>query len=513
MYSKIKDLQRKGFSIRQTASILQVSRTTVSKYQRMTLDEYMETAETVRKLSSLDEYKSIILDWLNDFPSMTAAQVYDWLLEHYTLDISERSVSRYVKALRAEYNIVKVKQQRDYEAIDELPMGHQMQLDFGEKNMPLPDRKGHKKVYFMGVVLAHSRYKWGYFQDRPFTTETLIYALRQCFHFFGGVTKEIVIDQDSIIVTNENLGDIIYTYTFEQFKQQHKLNIHVCRKADPESKGKVENVVKYIKRNFLPHRSYMEMDHLNAAFGAWLNRTGNAKVHGITKKVPAKVFEVEREHLRPILITEENFCSPSIIRHVRKDNTILYNSNRYSVPLGTHHKHPQVSLIIDGERLQIYNEFHDYIIAEHQICSLKGKLIKLSEHRRDKEKSLDQMEARILDLLQGEWSNDWRLYLKQIRTLKSRYYRDQLTLLNELIIEHESEVLDEAMIYCSGHDLYSINDIRNACIYMNQYNLDEVHEPLIEPNYEPVTNKQIMEVITQKRSLQEYDLTGGGYHE
>ena len=167
-----------------------------------------------------------------------------------------------------------------------------------------------------------------------------------CFAFFGGTTKEIVVDQDSIITVSENYGDIIYTYEFEKYKQLHHLSIRVCRKADPESKGMVENVVKYVKRNFLPHRYYMEPDDLNEAFLAWLERTGNAKIHGTTKKVPAKVFEVEREHLTPILFTGNKSCSHSITRSVRKDNTILYNSNRYSVPLGTYHKEPIVGIEI-----------------------------------------------------------------------------------------------------------------------------------------------------------------------
>ncbi len=143
---------------------------------------------------------------------MTAAQVYDWLLEHYNIDISERSVSRYVKKLREEYNIPKAVSPREYEAMDELPMGHQMQLDFGVYNMPLANRKGHKKVYFLATVLSHSRYKYGYFQDKPFTTQDLIYGMNLMFKYYGGTTNEIVVDQDSIIVVSENNGDIIYTY-------------------------------------------------------------------------------------------------------------------------------------------------------------------------------------------------------------------------------------------------------------------------------------------------------------
>lgn len=47
----------------------------------MTLEEYLQTAESIRKVSRLDEYKPTILEWLGNFPSMTSAQVYDWLLE------------------------------------------------------------------------------------------------------------------------------------------------------------------------------------------------------------------------------------------------------------------------------------------------------------------------------------------------------------------------------------------------------------------------------------------------
>ncbi|KAF1084342.1 hypothetical protein SPSYN_02118 [Sporotomaculum syntrophicum] len=86
-------------------------------------------------------------------------------------------------------------------------------------------------------------------------------------------------------------GDIIYTYEFEKFKQAEQLKIFLCRKADPESKGRIESVVKYIKNNFLPNRYFMGIDLLNQSFEAWLSRTGNAKVHGTTKKYRPKCLK------------------------------------------------------------------------------------------------------------------------------------------------------------------------------------------------------------------------------
>lgn len=53
------------------------------------------------------------------------------------------------------------------------------------------------------------------------------------------------------------MGDLVLTTKFQSFvKEQHFLPVF-CRKADPESKGKVENVVKYVKGNFLSGRLFI----------------------------------------------------------------------------------------------------------------------------------------------------------------------------------------------------------------------------------------------------------------
>ena len=85
--------------------------------------------------------------------------------------------------------------------------------------------------------------------------------------------------------------------------------------------------------------SYTNLDKWNEQCLAWLARTGNKKIHNTTKKRPVEVFLIEKQHLRPVIkkITVSSIDS-SITRTVRKDNTIIYLSNRYSVPLGTYKK-------------------------------------------------------------------------------------------------------------------------------------------------------------------------------
>ena len=105
MYIHVQELKALGFSKRKTAQVLAVHRATVSKYWDLTTEEYTTMAEKIKKQSCLAKYESVILGWLYRHPSMTAAQVYDWLLEHYRLNVSERLVRRYVGALRRDHKL------------------------------------------------------------------------------------------------------------------------------------------------------------------------------------------------------------------------------------------------------------------------------------------------------------------------------------------------------------------------------------------------------------------------
>src|SRR5699024_4186245 len=105
-------------------------------------------------------------------------------------------------------------------------------------------------------------------------------------------------DQDNLIAVNENAGDLILTNDFQIYVKERKFRVYLCRKADPESKGKVENVVKYIKHNFAKHRIFNTIGDWNDRAWSWLERTGNYNVHNTTKKRPFEVFTLEKQHLR-----------------------------------------------------------------------------------------------------------------------------------------------------------------------------------------------------------------------
>lgn len=105
VYSKIQQFRSAGFSQRQVARRLGINRKTVKRYWEMPVDEYEEMSSTVCRMQYLDKYRARILEWLREFPDLTAAQICDWLREHYREEVSERTVSRYVKQLREEYGL------------------------------------------------------------------------------------------------------------------------------------------------------------------------------------------------------------------------------------------------------------------------------------------------------------------------------------------------------------------------------------------------------------------------
>ena len=197
----------------------------------------------------------------------------------------------------------------------------------------------HLKVYFFVMVLSRSRYKFVYFSPTPFNTANTVYAHEMAFEYYGGRPKKLLYDQDKVLLHDENMGDLILTNGFRAFVSQQHFKPVFCRKSDPESKGKVENVVKYVKYNFLRGREFTDIDKLNEECLSWLERTGNGTMHHGIYRIPSEVFEEERAFLQPYYGTPNPPKQEMREYNVRKDNTISYHCCYYTVPSGTYKSH------------------------------------------------------------------------------------------------------------------------------------------------------------------------------
>lgn len=113
---------------------------------------------------------------------------------------------------------------------------------------------------------------------------------------YGGRPQSILYDQDRVFVVSENFGSIVLVPAFEEFARNTGFSVRLCRPHDPQSKGKVESFVRYVKEGFLAGRIYTGIDNLNSAALRWLDNEGNGTTNLRTRKPPRELFREEVRH-------------------------------------------------------------------------------------------------------------------------------------------------------------------------------------------------------------------------
>jgi transposase len=504
LYFQIKQLLQEKFTISQISEKLSISRTTVYSYANMGEEDFMEWVKQIRKKpKTLSPYEEPIKSRLSQHPELSSYQIHDWLLEYYPeVKVSRRAVSDFVSYLRQVYHFPKPRKEksgREYMAIEDQPYGRQAQVDFGVYTMK-SGQDEDQKVYFMITVLSRSRYKHVYFLDHPFTTMDVVEAHESAFAYYGGFPQRMVYDQDKLMVVSENRGDILFTEKFTAYLKVRKFEIFVCRGSDPETKGKSESVVKYVKTNFLNARRFINQEVLNAECGAWLERTGNGQIHGTTKRIPAQEFLLEQPHLQALGPVKLSFLEYQAY-HVRKDNLITWKGNRYSVPSGTYQgKGTKVWIKVEGEDLVICREDKTEM-ARHKICLDKGMTIINSNHRRDRSQSIKRLMDQVADLFTDQ--EVAQAYFAQIQQIKPRYIRDQLLLIKKSIRKSNAEYADQALIFCRNNTILSANDFKSVLDQLAQ--VDQIPEPELESLLLECVDRSHYSAIPQKSSITDYE--------
>lgn len=457
MFHEINKLKREGMKRSQIASFLVMDKRTVKKYLTMSEQEFNDLQEKpAARNKKLEEYEEFVRMRIEACRDASSAQVHDWLKECHDdfMKVSEKTVYNFVLYVREKYKLLMEFSIRQYQQVPQLPYAKQAQIDFGQYNMTNVDKQ-RKKVHFFSLVLARSRYKYVFFSEHPFTAATAIVAHEQAFGFIGGYPGQVVYDQDRALLTDENKGNLILTDAFRSYHSHRPFLLHFCRKRDPESKGKIENVIKYIKYNFLRGRIYFDIHVLNGQAIEWLQRTANAKIHAITHLVPAKEWIIEKTDLKPL---REPFVPMESTRpyKARKDNTVGFNGNFYTIPVGTY-KGPDtlIFLIRQSDDLIILDSDKKQI-ARHKISHLKGKLVCNNNHYRDGsiaiKELMDLVAARFSDVSQAN------LYLENIRQQYPRYVRDQVKLIQSICEKYTTQQCDNALLYCIENNIFKPSD-------------------------------------------------------
>jgi hypothetical protein len=503
-YQLVHRLHHQGFSISYISKHCELDWRSVKKYLAMTEAQYEVFLQTqLERKKELEPFEAFIRTKLTSYPDTSAAQMHDWLKEHHAdfPQVNPKTVFNFVSWVRRKYHLPKAQVSRQYQMVEETPYGAQAQADFGEYNMRTT-QDGSIKVYFFVLCLSRSRYKYVYFSTSKFNAHRAIEAHQGAFAYMEGVPDTLVYDQDRVFLVSENKGDLVLTEPFRAYSKEVGFKLHFCRKADPESKGKVENVVRYVKQNFLYNRCFSDIESLNEQALEWLKRTANQMPHGATGLEPCTEWVIEKEYLQPYLAIEPRREERPFYT-IRKDNSISFQGNFYSLPLGTYKgKGSKVQLDLQQGKLLLYDE-QGTLLCTHTQCSSKGQKIFNTDHKREKTAAIQELIQQVCSALPHPELG--RGFLEAIRQDKPRYIRDQVLVMKECIEQYPSQVITEALQYSTTHRLKSAMDLRSIAQYLyNQQNSQESAAKVIQMNPFSGTVPQAAYVQPASSSIADY---------
>lgn len=312
----IMHLKKQGLSKRAVAKRLNISRDTVRKYWDCTR---LETSGYGPRAKLIDPYRDYITERLENFPELSAEQLFADIVEK-GFEGSKRTVRRYVGEVRP-------CKHREYKPFETLP-GEQAQVDWGHFGTISVEGATYK-LYAFVFTLCWSRVSYVEYIIRG-DNATFLSCLHRALFYVGGVPQEILFDNAKIVVS-ERVGTIVrFNENLLHFALSCGFKPKACWTYDAESKGKVESVVKYVRRNFFYGLEFVDLTDLNQRVLNWCNNQANSRVHGTTGEVPWQRLERERNYLRPLTISGKPFVLES--RHVTRTSLISVEGNQYSVP-------------------------------------------------------------------------------------------------------------------------------------------------------------------------------------
>lgn len=447
---EIQDLKLRGYtkadiiSYYQEKGLKPPSRPTINKYYDMDVVPEHPGAKLAKdKAFDIPPFKEAIIAILeansrNDF---CISSVYDLLQEKFiengdfkALPGNEQTLRNYVHHLEEAGTVIyEPGHRRVYDYVFDTPPGEQMLIDFGELTLT---PKG--SIHFICLLLRYSRFLCVYAQDHKYNAVEACQAIYRSFCRLGGRPAVLVIDQDAVFVASEIYGEVIKTRVFEDFCTEQELKLWVCNKADPESKGPIENSVGFVKKNFFSARKITGIDDVWRSLPGWLERK-NARIHRTTLHIPQAVFrDIEKESLKPMVPSVYEASPNSFTPYgIGAIPYVLYKSCRYSVP--DKYAFQMVNYKVVSGKIHIYDEDHNFICS-HCLSERKGSINKLEEHK--KQNPTEWVD--IAERMRKRWNcYDFQHFINGVKKENPRHTAKQLRAIEQFL---EAEGPDRSLV-------------------------------------------------------------------
>lgn len=479
LYCKIKHLHENDrLTPTQIAARIGRDPRTIAKW--LDEDRYRPRKSAV-KPGKLDPFKADVVRLLETHP-YTAVQIYQRLQE-MGFDGGYTIVKEYVGKVRPQ-------RKKAFLKLSFAP-GECAQIDWGSYGA-VNVGQSRRKLSFFVMVMCHSRMMHVEFTVLQ-TMEHFLACHVKAFEFFGGVPKKLMLDNLKSAVLHRFIGmDPMLNPKYADFARHYGFEIAPCNVGKPNEKGRVENGVGYVKKNFLAGLDLPGFEAIQPAAQHWRDAVANVRIHGETRQKPVALFPEDKAALSALPAHDYDVAE---IRQVRASRQfrICVDANRYSVP--AEYAGRRLTLKSCPDRLCIYAE--NKLIARHIRSYDRHRDFEDPDHPKalldQRKKAKDQvLYRRFLTI-----SNRAQEYYRQMenRRMNPRRHVRQIVALSEI---HGNEAVARAMEDAFAFQAFSSEYILNL--------LEQRSRFLPEPAALHLTRRQdLLDICVQSPDLSIYE--------
>ena len=377
--------------------------------------EYAQKLARAKRLSKLDGFKGQIIRLLERH-AYSARQIFQQLKESgYTGQYT--AVKSFVRQVRPKRNSAFLTLQ--------FQPGECAQVDWGCAGSVAVGGTRRRLSFFV-MVLAYSRRMYLEFTLAE-TLEHFLACHQHAFEYFGGVAQQVWVDNCKVAVLSHNDNAVVFNPRYLDFACHHGFQIRACGVGQPQEKGRVENGVGYVKKNFLNGLELSDFKIINPAALSWLDTVANVRVHAKTQKTPRELFAHEK--LKPL---HPRTYEAALVEAVRVNSQfrVKVDGNAYSVPC--QYASSRLTLKRFPDRLLLYEK--DKLVAEHVRSYDRHQDYEHPDHVQplllERKKARDQrLFLRFLEL--SPQAHDYYRQLEQ-RRLNPKHHVQKIVALSEL---------------------------------------------------------------------------------
>jgi transposase len=318
-------LKQKGWSNVQIAEFTGHHRETIAKVLKEPIDQAPKERE---RASAIAVFESQIQTWLNEqLPVIRMLEQARSDPDH-PYQGSERAFYTYVRKLRRARQVPAREVALRFEGLP----GEFLQVDWGEvRGLPLAHAGPTATRYFFAARLKYSRFMFVQFHT-DMREETFLRSLVDCFLAIGGVPWVVVTDNlKTAVLGRDAANQPVWNPAYQKLAAEFKFLPEACAPAAGNQKGSVENLVKFVKHNFLPGRSFHDDRDLAEQCQQWLTEVNTGRLSDATGELPSTRL-LEEQHAFTALPTSAQDYGFFDCVVVNRESLVMLESNQYSVP-------------------------------------------------------------------------------------------------------------------------------------------------------------------------------------